>query len=459
MNKNSLALLSGMVYLFGTVTPCLAEVYTEPTTAPVPITFEQESTFTVTLPENIKGANGQKSADFNYSVQGDIASNKLITVNIDDADTTTEGIQVVLKDILNNEKFANISIEKNTYAYDEINTEYGCTNNGLVTFEGLTAGNWTGNAKFIIGLETINSDISMEAGLYDTDGNMLCSWEDSGILADIDYSETSYATETTSGYYVLTNTYPNVTKIVFPNTITKIGNNAFYDCDNLTSIIIPSSVTSIGTDAFRSCDNLTDVTIPSSVTYFGSCAFSSTPWVSEQSTSSENGLVVVNNILIDSNSIMPLSIVTIPDGVRYIADSACAELSTNSVIISNSVVSIGNEAFDNCNNLTSVTISDSVENLGENAFKYCGNLSNVTMGTNVKTIGDFCFRRNTSLSNITIPDSITDIGNKIFDECINLNSITYKGTTYTSKGTLVATLTENGVILAEDIFGVTGLQD
>lgn len=194
MKKNSLALLSGMVYLFGTVTPCLAAVYTEPTTAPVPITFEQESTFTVTLPENITGVNGQKSADFVYSVQGDIASNKLITLNLEDADETTDGIQVVLKDILNNEKFADISIEKNTYAYNEINTEDGCTNNGLVTFEGLTAGNWSGNAKFIIGLETINSDISMETGLYDSDGIMLYSWEDSGISIETDYTDEDYET-------------------------------------------------------------------------------------------------------------------------------------------------------------------------------------------------------------------------------------------------------------------------
>lgn len=60
---------------------------------------------------------------------------------------------------------------------------------------------------------------------------------------------------------------------VIPNTVTSIGDGAFYHCVGLTSINIPNSVTSIGADAFNHCVNLTSVNIPNSVTSIGSGAF------------------------------------------------------------------------------------------------------------------------------------------------------------------------------------------
>ena len=59
---------------------------------------------------------------------------------------------------------------------------------------------------------------------------------------------------------------------VIPNTVTSIGNQAFYSSD-ITSITIPNSVTSIGREAFAYCDNLASITIPASVTSIGNEAF------------------------------------------------------------------------------------------------------------------------------------------------------------------------------------------
>ncbi|MBR4128392.1 MAG: leucine-rich repeat domain-containing protein [Bacteroidaceae bacterium] len=58
-----------------------------------------------------------------------------------------------------------------------------------------------------------------------------------------------------------------------PNGVTRIGNNAFYDCDGLTALNIPYTVTSIGGCAFQYCDGLTAIEIPNSVTNLGWEAF------------------------------------------------------------------------------------------------------------------------------------------------------------------------------------------
>ncbi|MCL2186708.1 MAG: leucine-rich repeat domain-containing protein [Treponema sp.] len=57
--------------------------------------------------------------------------------------------------------------------------------------------------------------------------------------------------------------------ITIPDSVTSIGDRAFYGCTGLTSITIPDNVTSIGDYAFYGCTGLTSIIIPSSVTSIG----------------------------------------------------------------------------------------------------------------------------------------------------------------------------------------------
>ena len=64
-----------------------------------------------------------------------------------------------------------------------------------------------------------------------------------------------------------------LTSVTIPNSITSIDKASFYGCEGLTSVTIPNSVTSIGEYAFDYCSRLTSVTIPNSVTSIGYRAF------------------------------------------------------------------------------------------------------------------------------------------------------------------------------------------
>ena len=67
----------------------------------------------------------------------------------------------------------------------------------------------------------------------------------------------------------------SLTSIIIPDSVTSIGNRAFMDCTSLTSVTIPDGVTSIGGRAFEDCTSLTSITIPKRVTSIGDKAFGS----------------------------------------------------------------------------------------------------------------------------------------------------------------------------------------
>ena len=195
-----------------------------------------------------------------------------------------------------------------------------------------------------------------------------------------------------------------------PDGVTSIGDYAFYGCDNLTEINIPDSVASIGDYAFYLCDNLTDINIPDSVTTIGYNAFVGC-----------DSLISFN---VDKNNSNYCDI----GGVLFSKDKTTliaypSKKSDSVYTIPDSVTSIGNYAFDGCDNLTEINIPDSVTTIGEWAFGWCGSLTEVIIPDSVTSIGEEAFYGCTNLTEVTIPDGVTSIGDYAFDNCTNLTKV------------------------------------
>ena len=213
----------------------------------------------------------------------------------------------------------------------------------------------------------------------------------------------------------------SLTSITIPDSVTSIGDNAFHKCTSLTSVTIPESVTSIGSSAFEYCTSLTDVTIPNSVTSIGGSAFSGCTGLT--SITIPESVTSIGNYAFDGCT--SLTSITIPESVTSIGNWAFSDCtSLTSITIPDSVTSIGGSAFSGCTGLTSITIPESVTSIGNYAFDGCTSLTSITIPSSVISIGERTFSDCTSLTSITIPDSVTSIGGGAFSDCTSLTSIT-----------------------------------
>ena len=262
------------------------------------------------------------------------------------------------------------------------------------------------------------------------------------------------------------------TDVIIPSyykgcNVTSIGSSAFSGCSRLTSIVIPNSVTSIASGAFRGCNGLTSMTLP---------------FVGESKTARYGYDQVFGYIFgytTTSNS-LPVSGATFQySGILYnnlTYYHYYIPSSIKSVIITGG--NIPNKAFYNCRNLTSIMIPDSVTSIGESAFYNCSNLkdiyiadiaawcnisgldnlmrygssnkniylnnelvTSVVIPDRVKTIPSYSFYHCSNLTSITIHDNVTSIGKSAFDDTAWYNNqpdgLVYVGKyAYAYKGTL-----------------------
>ena len=258
-------------------------------------------------------------------------------------------------------------------------------------------------------------------------------------------------------------TFSLLTKLIIPNSVTRIGNYQFHRFIQLTDIELPNSITEIAYGAFEGCSSLTSISIP----FVGG---------KEQTPTDENQTTFVH--IFGGNVPDSIRKVTIT-GSSYLPNSAFANCQyITNIILKDSLETIGNFAFSGCKNLVNIAISSNITSIGQNAFNICNNLTNIyyegtmddwcniSLSNNVSnpmhyasnfyildengnieyndeifklltelvltnqttTIGQYQFYNFKQLSSILLTSSLTSVGINAFNGCINLTNIYYEGT-------------------------------
>ena len=254
--------------------------------------------------------------------------------------------------------------------------------------------------------------------------------------------------------------------VFIPDTITKIGNYAFYGMSG--SIFVEHDEANLPSD-FKSDWNVTSYsgnwTQRGGITINGSALYSfsvtsrkyARTYYNSTSSSVISGLgfnyVKTNNseiVILGLNS--NIKDLTIPDTIDgcstiYIDDSAFAGSSLESIKFSKNVVRIGDKAFEKCSSLKSVDFSSCVfSEIPNSCFSECTSLADVFLSDSVRNIGDKAFYSTSSLKTLDLnkvevigcysfsksgletlyfPASIKEIGKYAFYDCDLLITVNF----------------------------------
>ncbi len=199
--------------------------------------------------------------------------------------------------------------------------------------------------------------------------------------------------------------------VTLASTATEIKERAFSKCTGITAISLPSALTTIGSEAFYDCTSLTSLALGPSVSNIGSFVFP----VSDNFTKITVN-VYNNHFSADSEGVLynyaKSKVVRCPGGFQ------------GTYTMPDTVTEISNEAFYQCNGLTSVALSENLTAIADTSFYSCRNLATVTFGSQVKSIGSSAFRSCVSLVEVDLPASVTELGNYAFRDCSALQRVT-----------------------------------
>jgi len=222
----------------------------------------------------------------------------------------------------------------------------------------------------------------------------------------------------------------HLTQVTFGNSVDFIGEDAFVSCDKLTNVVLPDSLTTIDTGAFQDC-GFYSFTLPKSVKSVGSYFLAENKNLKAILVEYGNKYYdSVNGVLFSKDKTTLIGYpcdgpqdYVIPQTVTTIGEGAFCGSSVKTIVLPDSLQSIGDAAFGRCDNLYSVVIPDSVTSLGENAFFHCSSLVSVTLSNSITFIDFGTFLACLSLESIVIPDSVVSIDSYAFSLCKGLKSI------------------------------------
>ena len=230
-----------------------------------------------------------------------------------------------------------------------------------------------------------------------------------------------------------------ITYIRIPSGVKTVNSNAF-SSTYLAKIFIPSSVTKVYEDAF---DGVSGGMAGTTVLYEGSSSDWSNILVSVgtncyyevfyNTTINDDGVVFSSNgdgtcscigaVDYSPNKLIIPSTSPKGDRVTAIVDHAFSFTDIRGISIPGSVRKIGNNAFEQCENLKSITIADGLISIGYYAFCHCRGLTEIVLPESISAIESYAFAGCAGLTNITLSSGITVISDGAFCGCESLTSI------------------------------------
>ena len=218
--------------------------------------------------------------------------------------------------------------------------------------------------------------------------------------------------------------------VALPSTITAIGSDAFYECSSLRSITIPKNVSVIGRNAFFNCSGLDTINY-----YATNCTSSGETMGSAYYPAFGSGLY--------SSSSTKVKVLNIGRNVRHIPEKAfygCDSL--KAIVIPDSVLTIGNEAFMRCRNVSSITMKGNPPQIYNRTFytipSYipvytpCGTLSSYQGALDWSGFTNFidaCVVINVS-ANDPVKGGVTGGGNYMLGDTVTLTAIPFPGASF-----------------------------
>lgn len=188
--------------------------------------------------------------------------------------------------------------------------------------------------------------------------------------------------------------------VKLPNQATEIVDSMFYNCESLVEMNIPTSVIRIGASAFNMCKAYNNCELPSTLKAIGELAFC------------KSGIIGMT---------LPKSIESLGNRIFL----SCTNLTNITFDKNLLLMTLPDNIFDGCSNLTSFTLPSSLATIGSGAFKGCSSLTQVILEqSNIQTISAYAFSGCSNLKEITLPTTIESFGANAFNSCDRINVIT-----------------------------------
>ena len=210
-------------------------------------------------------------------------------------------------------------------------------------------------------------------------------------------------------YIYIVEYYNQVADVVIPDVIDglpvkEIGYGSFARSSNLTSVTMGKNVEVIADKAFMNCEALKTIKLSDCIKKVGRKAFTGSLWL--DNIRAEKKPLIISGMFVDGVGCE--GEVEIPDTVSEIRPYAFEGAVNVTQVNAESVVSIGEYAFNGCEKLKSITLSDTLASVEEGTFNGCSALTTIDV-KNAGSIGMFAFSDCSSLETVYVKNKDCEI--------------------------------------------------